>query len=130
MKTPPPKTIDEYIAGFPPEVQRIMEQVRATIRKAAPDATESISYRIPTFKLHGSYLVYFAGHTKHIGVYPAPVDAPALKKELAPYATGKGTVQFPMDKPIPTDVITKIVKYRAKENLERNAAKAKKRVRS
>lgn len=130
MKTPPPKTIDEYIAGFPPEVQRIMEQVRATIRKAAPDATESISYRIPTFKLHGSYLVYFAGHTKHIGVYPAPVDAPALKKELAPYATGKGTVQFAMDKPIPTDVITKIVKYRAKENLERNAAKAKKRVRS
>ena len=130
MKTPPPKTIDEYIAGFPPDVQRVMEQVRATIRKAAPDATESISYRIPTFKLHGSYLVYFAGHTKHIGVYPAPVDAPALKKELAPYATGKGTVQFPLDKPIPVDVITKIVKYRSKENEARTSASAKKRARS
>ena len=106
MKTPPPKTIDEYIAGFPADVQRIMEQVRATIRKAAPEATESISYRIPTFKLHGSYLVYFAGHTRHIGVYPAPVDAPALKKELAPYAAGKGTVQFPLDKPIPTDEVS------------------------
>lgn len=126
-KTAAPKTIDEYIAGFPADVQRIMEQVRTTIRKAAPAATEAISYRIPAFMLHGSYLVYFAGHTKHIGVYPAPVNAPELKKELAPYATGKGTVQFPLDRPIPLDVITKIVKFREKENAAKAAAKTNKK---
>ncbi len=125
--TAQPKTIDEYIAGFPPDTQRLLRQVRATIRRAAPDATEDISYRIPTFRLHGSYLVYFAGHTKHIGVYPAPVNAPALKKTLAPYATGKGTVQFPLDRPIPFDVITRIVQFRAKQNLEKAAAKTKKK---
>jgi len=129
-KTAPPRNIDEYIATFPSDVQRILKHVRATIRTAAPDATESISYRIPAFRLHGSYLVYFAGHTKHVGVYPAPVDAPELKKLLAPYATGKGTVQFPLDTPIPVDVITRIVKFRAKENLRRAAVKAKKRTRS
>jgi len=129
-KTAPPKNIDDYIATFPPDVQRILKQVRATIRTAAPDATEAISYRIPTFRLHGSYLIYFAGHTKHVGVYPAPVDAPELKKLLAPYATGKGTVQFPLDKPIPVDVITRIVKFRAKENLRKAAATAKRRTRS
>lgn len=120
-----PKTIDEYIAGFPPDVQRVLEQVRATIRTAAPDATESISYRIPTFKLHGRYLVYFAGHTHHVGVYPAPVDAPELKKLLAPYASGRGTIRLPLDKPIPLDVITRIVKFRATENLEKLAGKPK-----
>lgn len=129
-KAAPPRSIDEYIATFAPDVQRLLEQVRATIRAAAPDATEAISYRIPTFRLHGSYLIYFAGHTKHIGVYPAPVAAPELKTLLAPYATGKGTVQFPLDEPIPVDVITRIVKFRAKENLRRAAAKAKKRTRS
>ncbi|HJU69761.1 MAG TPA: DUF1801 domain-containing protein [Gemmatimonadaceae bacterium] len=129
MKTSntPPSTIDEYIAGFPPDVRRVLDDVRATIRKAAPDATEAISYRIPTFTLHGSYLVYFAAHAKHIGVYPAPVDAPEMKKLLAPYAAGKGTVQFPLDKPIPFDVITKIVQFRAKDNLAKAAAKTKKK---
>lgn len=128
-ETAPPKNIDEYLATFPPGVQRLLEQVRATIRTAAPDATEGISYRIPAFRLHGRYLIYFAGHTKHIGVYPAPVDAPELKKLLAPYATGKGTVQFPLDMPIPVDVITRIVKFRARENLRQAAAKAKTRTR-
>jgi len=116
-----PRDIDEYIAGFAPDVQRILERVRATIRKAAPGAGETISYRIPTFTLHDSYLVYFAGHAKHVGVYPAPVEAPELKKALASYATGRGTVQFPYDKPIPFDVIEKIVRFRAKENLEKAA---------
>ena len=129
-KTAPPRNIDEYIATFPTDVQRILEQVRATIRAAAPNATEAISYRIPAFRLHGSYLIYFAGHTKHIGVYPAPVDAPELKKLLAPYATGKGTVQLPLDRPLPVDVITRIVRFRAKENLRRAAVKAKKHRRS
>jgi uncharacterized protein YdhG (YjbR/CyaY superfamily) len=121
------RDIDEYIAGFPPDVQRIMEQIRATIRRAAPGTEESISYRIPAFKLHGTYLVYFAGFKKHIGLYPAPVNAPELKNELAPYAAGKATVQFQLDEPIPFGLITKIVKSRAKENLNRAAAKTKRK---
>lgn len=119
------RDIDEYIAGFPPDVQRIMEQIRATIRKAAPGAEESISYRIPTFKLNGTYVVYFAGFKKHIGMYPAPLNAPELKNELAPYAAGKGTVQFQLDEPIPFGVIAKMVRFRVKENLKRAEARAK-----
>ena len=120
-----PASIDEYIAGFPPDVQRIMEQIRATIRKAAPGAEESISYRIPTFKLNGTYVVYFAGFKKHIGMYPAPLNAPELKNELAPYAAGKGTVQFQLDEPIPFGVIAKMVRFRVKENQKRAEARAK-----
>ena len=119
------RDIDEYIAGFPPEVQRIMEQIRATIRKAAPGAEESISYRIPTFKLNGTALVYFAGFKKHIGMYPAPLTAPELEKELAPYAAGKGTVQFQLDEPIPFGVIAKMVRFKVKENVKRAEARAK-----
>lgn len=119
------RDIDEYIAGFPPDVQRIMEQIRATIRKAAPGAEESISYRIPTFKLNGTYVVYFAGFKKHIGMYPAPLNAPELKNELAPYAAGKGTVQFQLDQPIPFGIIAKMVRFRVKENLKRAEARAK-----
>ena len=122
-----PKTIDEYIAGFPKEVQEILEKIRMTIRKAAPDAEETISYLIPTFTLKGKYLIYFAGYKKHIGVYPVPAGDAELNEELSVYQTGKGTLQFPLDKPIPLDLITKIVKLRVKENLAKAEAKEKKK---
>ena len=117
----------EYIAGFPPEVQKILKKIRLTIRKAAPGAEEKISYGIPTFTLKGQYLIYFAGYQKHVSLYPAPRGAEKFKKELAGYAGGKGTVRFPLDQPIPFDLITKIVKFRIKENLERAKAKGKKK---
>jgi uncharacterized protein YdhG (YjbR/CyaY superfamily) len=119
--------IDEYIAGFPKDVQAILEKIRMTIRKAAPDAEETISYQIPTFTLEGSYLVYFAAFKKHIGLYPAPRGNEMFKDELSAYEGGKGTVRFPLDKPIPYSLITRIVKFRAKENLKRAKAKGKKR---
>ncbi|HEX6269907.1 MAG TPA: DUF1801 domain-containing protein [Anaerolineales bacterium] len=122
-----PKTIDEYIAGFPPDVQEILEKIRMTIRKAAPDAEETISYQIPTFNLNGKYLIYFAAYKKHIGLYPAPIGNVDFKEDLSAYQAGKGTLRFPLDKPIPFDLITKIVKFRAKENLERAAVQGKKR---
>jgi uncharacterized protein YdhG (YjbR/CyaY superfamily) len=129
MKAPPtvPQTIDDYIAGFPDHVQQRLEKVRATIRKAAPDAEESISYRIPTFNLNGRYLIYFAALKKHIGVYPAPVAHAELKAALSPYASGKGTVRFPLDEPIPVGVLQKIVKFRMREHAARAAAKGKKK---
>lgn len=125
MLTTKPKNIDEYIAGFPIETQKLLEQIRATIKKAAPEAKETISYAIPTFKLNGN-LVHFAAFKNHIGFYPAPSGNEAFKKELSIYKGGKGTVQFPIDKPIPLNLITKIVKFRVKENLERIKTKAKK----
>jgi len=115
-----PQTIDEYIAGFPPEVQAILQKIRLTIKKAAPDAEETISYQMPTFTLHGN-LVHFAAFKKHIGFYPVPTGIEQFKKELAAYTSGKGSVQFPLDQPIPYSLISKIVKFRVKEN----AAKAK-----
>ena len=110
-------TIDEYIKNFPTDVQRILEKMRQTIRKAAPDAVESISYQMPTFKMNGKNLVHFAAFQKHIGFYPIPSGIEAFKKELSPYKQGKGSVQFPLDEPIPYDLVEKIVKYRVKENL-------------
>ena len=101
------KTIDEYIAGFPKEVQKTLKRIRVTIRKAAPDAEETISYQMPAFKFHGM-LIFFAGHEKHIGLYPAPRGAAEFKKELAAYKGGKGTVQFPLDEPIPYDLIARM----------------------
>jgi uncharacterized protein YdhG (YjbR/CyaY superfamily) len=118
--------IDEYIAGFPEEVQEILEKIRTTIRKAAPNAEETINYGIPTFTLKGN-LVHFAGFKKHIGFYPTPTGIEKFKKELSVYEGAKGSVQFPLDKPIPYGLISKIVKFRVKENLERAAAKGKKR---
>ena len=112
-----PKTIDEYIAGFPNDVQKILGKIRMTIKKAAPDAEETISYQIPTFILKGHYLVYFAAYKKHIGVYPAPIGNAEFNEALSPYASGKGTAKFNLDKPIPFDLISKIVQFRAKENL-------------
>ncbi len=121
-----PKNIAEYIAGFPPDVQEILEKIRLTIRKAAPDAEETIKYKMPTFTLNGN-LVYFAAFKKHIGFYPPPTGNEKLKKELAGYAGPKGSLKFPLDQPIPFDLISKIVKVRVKENLARAKAKDKKK---
>ena len=111
-------TIDGYISGFPKDTQGILQQIRATIKSAAPDAKEAIKYAIPTFILNGN-LVHFGGYKNHIGFYPAPSGMKPFEKELEKYKTGKGTLQFPLDKPIPLDLIAKIVKFRVKENLER-----------
>ncbi len=121
-----PTTIDEYIAGFPPDVQQILQKIRRTIRKAAPGAAETIKYRMPTFTLNGN-LVYFAAFKKHIGFYPIPTGIEAFKKELSVYEQGRGSVQFPLDKPVPYALISKIVKFRVKENLQRADAKGKKK---
>jgi uncharacterized protein YdhG (YjbR/CyaY superfamily) len=122
----PPTTIDEYIAGFPPDVQKFLEKIRMTIRKAAPEAQETIKYQMPTFTLKGN-LVHFAAFKKHIGFYPVPTGIEQFKKELSVYEGGKGSVQFPLDQPIPYDLISRVVKFRVKENLERAAAKGKKK---
>jgi len=122
-----PKNIDEYIADFPKDVQEILEKIRMTIKKAAPDAEETISYQIPTFNLRGKYLVYFAAYKNHIGLYPAPIGNAEFNKEISIYGSGKGTFQFPLNKPIPYNLITKFVKFRVKENLGRGVAKAKKK---
>jgi uncharacterized protein YdhG (YjbR/CyaY superfamily) len=113
------ETIDEYIADFPAEVQKIMQEIRTVIKKVAPTAEESISYAIPTFKLNGVYLVYFAGFKNHIGFYPAPVGMEAFKEEFSIYKTGKGSVQFPLNKPMPFDLITRIVEFRLEEALKK-----------
>lgn len=109
-------TIDEYIGSFPPNVQKILEQLRNTIAKAAPQAKERISYGIPTFSLDGN-LVHFAGFKNHIGFYPAPSGIEAFKEELSQYKGAKGSVQFPINDPLPLALIRKIVKFRVKENL-------------
>ena len=109
-------TIDEYISSFPKSIQKMLEEIRVTIRKAAPDAVEAISYAIPTFKLNGN-LVHFAAFKNHIGFYPTPNGIEEFEKELSAYKQGKGSVQFPIDKPIPLNLISKIVKYRVKRNL-------------
>lgn len=119
-----PKTIDEYIAGFPPDVQEILQKIRMTIREAAPQAKEKISYQMPTFTLKGN-LVHFAAFSKHIGFYPVPTGIEAFKEELSVYKGGKGSVQFPLDQPIPYDLIRRIVLFRVQENLQKAADKAK-----
>ena len=124
LQTAPTK-IDEYIADFPRDVQEILEKIRVTIRIAAPDAEETIKYRMPTFTLKGN-LVYFAAFKKHIGFYPVPTGIEAFKNELSAYEGGKGSVKFPLDRPIPFDLISRIVKFRVKENLERAKMKRKK----
>ncbi len=112
------KTIDEYIKSFPEDIQIILEKIRQTIRKAAPEATEAISYQMPLFKLNGN-LVWFASFKNHIGFYPIPSGTETFKEEVSPYIAGKGTLQFPLDKPIPYNLIEKIVIFRVKENLEK-----------
>jgi uncharacterized protein YdhG (YjbR/CyaY superfamily) len=109
--------VDNYIAGFPEETRKLLEQIRSTIRKSAPDASEKMSYGIPTFYLEGN-LVHFAGFSSHIGFYPTHSGINAFKDELSEYKWAKGSVQFPVDKPLPLDLISRIVKFRVKENLE------------
>lgn len=119
------ESIDDYITQAPPEIREKLEAVRKVIHEAAPEAEEKISYQMPTFFLHGN-LVHFAAFKKHIGLYPAPSGIEAFQEELAQYKGAKGSVQFPLDKPLPLDLISRIVKFRAAENREKAAAKAKK----
>jgi uncharacterized protein YdhG (YjbR/CyaY superfamily) len=116
------KTIDDYIDTFPLNVQRKLRELRRTIRKAAPKAEETISYQIPAFKLNGN-LVYFAAFKNHIGLYPTTSAMRAFKKELSKYETSKGTVRFPMNKPIPLGSVERIVRYRVRENSEKRRKK-------
>ena len=121
-----PQDIDEYIASFPKDVREILEKIRITIRKAAPDAEETIKYQLPTFTLKGN-LVHFGAFKKHIGFYPTPTGTEKFRNELSVYEGAKGSIRFPLDKPIPYDLISKIVEFRVQENLERAEAKGKKK---
>jgi uncharacterized protein YdhG (YjbR/CyaY superfamily) len=114
-KRPIAGSIDQYIADFPPETQALLQEMRKIIATTAPEATETISYAIPTFDLTGKHLVHFAGFAKHIGFYPVPSAMTAFKEELSPYRSGKGSAQFPLTKPLPTDLIRRIVEYRVRE---------------
>jgi uncharacterized protein YdhG (YjbR/CyaY superfamily) len=116
--------VDKYIMAFPKSTQKLLKQLRATIKKAAPQAEEVISYSMPAYKMNG-ILVWFAAHPKHIGFYPGASGIEAFKKEISAYKWAKGSVQFPLDKPLPLELITKIVKFRVTENLQK--AKMKKR---
>src|SRR4030043_1487038 len=119
-------SIEAYIATFPEEIQMKLEEVRSTIKSAAPEATEKISYQMPTFFLFGN-LVHFAAFKNHIGLYPAPSGIEAFKHELSKYEGSKGAVRFPLDKPLPLDLISKIVKYRVAENLKKAEIKSGKK---
>jgi uncharacterized protein YdhG (YjbR/CyaY superfamily) len=126
MKRIQAENIDGYIASFPKDIQKMLGEIRGTISKAAPEAEEAIKYAMPTFTLNGN-LVHFAAFKNHIGFYPAPTGIEAFKKELSAYKGAKGSVQFPLDKPLPLTLISKIVKYRVKKNLETAKAKTKKK---
>jgi uncharacterized protein YdhG (YjbR/CyaY superfamily) len=124
--SPAPTNIDEYIDAFPPKVQVILERIRRTVREAAPEAEEIISYRMPAFKQNG-ILIYFAAFKKHIGLFPPASGDKAIEKAISVYAGPKGNLQFPLDQPIPCELIGRIVKLRVKQSLARAAAKGKKR---
>lgn len=119
-------SIDEYISKFPQEVQEILKSVRKVIKESAPDAEEKISYQMPTFVLHGN-LVHFAAYKNHIGFYPAPSGVATFAQELSQYKGAKGSIQFPIDKPLPYELISKIVKYRVAENIKKAEGKVKKK---
>ncbi len=119
MKIAKAINVDEYIQAFPKEVQKILEQVRQTIKNAAPSSEESISYTMPAYKLNGKPLVYFAGYENHIGLYATLSGHKAFEKELSKYKQGKGSVQFPLNEPMPLDLITRIVKFRTEGNAEK-----------
>ncbi|NLE75535.1 MAG: hypothetical protein GX605_02135 [Chloroflexi bacterium] len=128
-KRVPPASVDDYIAGCSPEVRETLQTLRRTIRQAAPEAEERISYGMPTFALHGN-LVHFAAHPHHIGFYPAPSGIEAFRVRLSAYKGGKGSVQFPVGQPLPYDLIAEIVRFRVAENIklaEERQAKAKRR---
>jgi len=118
------KDIDEYVKSFPPDVQVILEKVRNVIHTAAPEAEEAISYQMPTFKLYGN-LVHFAAYEHHLGFYPIPSALKKFATELLPYESGKGSVQFPLDQPIPYELLRKIVEFRVKENVAKAQRKEK-----
>lgn len=120
MTTNKPNTIDEYITRFPEAIQEQLQLIRQTIKKAAPNAQETIKYTMPTFTLNGN-LVYFAGFNNHIGFYGTPKGNAALQKELSAYKQGKGSIQFPLSQPMPLDLIARMVKFRAEENWEKVA---------
>ena len=120
------KTIDEYIDTFPEDVQKILSELRQSIKESAPEAEETINYQMPTFTLNGN-LVHFAAFKNHIGFYPTPTGIEAFKEELAPYKGAKGSVQFPIDQPLPLPLIRKIVEYRVKENKQRKQKKTTKK---
>ncbi|MFW5437369.1 iron chaperone [Paenibacillus apiarius] len=120
------ESIDDYISQFPPKVQAILETLRKVIKESAPDAKEKISYQMPAFVLHGN-LVHFAAYKNHIGFYPAPSGIHAFKDELAEYKGAKGSIQFPIDKPLPYELINKIVQFRVAENIQKAAGKLKKK---
>lgn len=120
------KNIDDYIATFPTGIQAILQEIRATIKAAAPTAEEAISYQMPTFKLHGN-LVHFAAFKNHIGFYPTPNGVEAFEKELSQYKGAKGSVQFPLDQPMPLDLISRIVRYRIQQTENQAILKAKKK---
>ena len=125
VRTPGSANIDEYIQVFPSEIQSILQSIRTTIRKAAPEAEEIISYRMPAFKQNG-ILVYFAAFKKHIGLYPPVSGDTAIEKGIAPYAGPKGNLQFPLDQPIPYKLIERIVKLRLKQNQAKSEKAARK----
>ncbi|MCD9025034.1 iron chaperone [Cohnella silvisoli] len=120
------ESIDEYISKFPPEVQEILNTLRKYIKELAPDATEKISYQMPTLALHGN-LVHFAAFKNHIGFYPASSGVNAFKDELSEYKWAKGSIQFPIEKPLPYELISKIVQFRVAENIERAEEKLRKK---
>jgi len=120
-------SIDEYIATFPEEVQKILEEIRATIKTAAPDAREKISYQIDAFELNGKNLVHFAGWKKHIAMYSIPSGSERFNKEVLQYVGGKGTLKFPLDEPLPLKLISKVVKLRIADNLEKAGVKSSKK---
>ena len=120
-----PENIDDYIAGFPADVQVILQRVRQTIREAVPDAEETISYQIPTFTLNGAYLIYFAGYKRHIAVYPLPRGDPGLIAAMAPFVAGKGTLRFPLERPIPYDLIGRMARAMAPDAMERSGYRKK-----
>jgi len=124
MQQAPPKTIDEYIGGFPEEIQERLKKIRLTIRNAAPEAKETIKYQMPTFTLKGN-LISFAAYKRHIALYPAPEGDEQFNLELSAYKAEKSTVRFPLDRPIPYDLISRIVKYRIEDNQRRAEVKAK-----
>lgn len=125
----PPNTIDAYIAGFPTDVQDILQRIRGIIREAAPDAEEAIKYQIPTFVLDAN-LVHFAAFERHIGFYPTPSGIEQFKDALSGYKSAKGSVQFPLDSAIPYNLIKKIVKFRVKENRDKMSSKSRRKKRS
>lgn len=115
-------SIDEYIAAFPAETQKVLQEIRELIATLAPEATETISYTIPTFDMNGRHLVHFAGYEKHVGLYPTPSGMDTFKDDLAPYKTGKGSVQFPLGEPLPKELIRRIVEFRIGEGIRKAAS--------